>query len=360
MPNASRHTRQPLGVILNGGLGTRLRPITPGLPKALVPVLNRPLIDYSIEYLVRLGLREIAIVVSPGDQESARRAVAVAPAGVALHVVVQFEANGIGAAVSCVGPLLDERVVVVLAADTLLIGDTGDHLGAFTASSAGAGLVLAPVPDPRSFGVAVLDGARVVELEEKPEIPRSNLALVGLWLLAASAVERVRTNPVINSKGESDLTATVAELLAEQHEVLGWVTDGEWLDAGTVEGFLLTHRRMLLDLESCGQFDQGNNCHVTGVLAVGERVSAVGSRLDGPVLLGAGVRLSDAEVRDSVVCDGATVEQARLERCVVLPGAHVRGGHYRDVVITAAGDVGGPGAASVVLPAAFRERLAGA
>ncbi len=360
MPMKSRHTRQPLGVILNGGLGTRLRPITPGLPKALVPVLNRPLIDYSIEYLVKLGLREIAIVVSPGDQESARRAVAVAPAGVAIHVVIQFAANGIGAAVSCVGPLLDERVVVVLAADTLLVGDRGDHLNAFTAANAGVGLVLAHVEDPRAFGVAVLDGARVVELEEKPQTPRSNLALVGLWLLAAEAVHRVRTHPVINAKGESDLTATIAELLAAQHEVLGWVTDGEWLDAGTVEGFLLAHRRMLLDLEPRGQLDPPSDCQVTGVLAVGERVSAAGSRLGGRVLLGTGVRLHGADIRDSVVCDGAMVEHAHLERCVVLPGARVSGGDYRDVVITAAGDVGGPGANAAVMPAAIQDRLAGA
>lgn len=335
-------TRAPLGVILNAGLGTRLRPVTPALPKALVPVLNRPLIDYSIEYLLGLGLREIAIVVSPGDEATATRAREVAPEGVTIRIAVQEEPRGIGHAVTSVGELLDDRVVVVLAADTLLVGDDGGYLQQFVSSNAAAGLVLCPVKDPRAFGVAILEGARIVALEEKPAKPRSNLALVGIWLLRASAIERLREHPVINGKGEADLTATIAQLLSEGAEVQGWQTSGEWLDAGTVEGLLGCHSRLLLDLQAQGEVPEG--CSVDGVVALPPSATASRSHFSGQVLLGNDTSVEGCEIADSVVCDGASVVNTRLVRCLVLPGASVRGGMFEDVVITAAGEIAGPGA----------------
>jgi glucose-1-phosphate thymidylyltransferase len=342
MPGLSG-ARPPLGVILNGGLGTRLQPITPELPKALVPVANRPLIDYSIEYLLSLGIREIAIVVRPDDEASGARALEVAPSSVPISVVTQAEANGIGGAVTAVGAALDGRTVAVLAADTLLLGDQGGYIEEFEAANAAAGLVLAPVEDPRSFGVAVLEGARVVDLEEKPAEPRSNLALVGLWLLGPDAVEEVRARPFINAKGESDLTATIARMLSGGKHVVGWETQGTWLDAGTVEGLLGIHSRMLQELEP-GDATLAEGCTTEGVVSVGRGVTALDSRLVGPVLIGNEVHVVGSQVRQSVIGHGAVLRDCQLERCVVLPGAQLEGVRYRDVVITRSGQIGGPGA----------------
>ncbi|MSP21914.1 MAG: sugar nucleotidyltransferase [Dehalococcoidia bacterium] len=342
MPDTTPGKRAPLGVILNAGLGTRLRPITPALPKALVPVLNRPLIDYSMEFLTSLGIRDIVLVVSPVDVATSARAYEVVPPGVEVHVAIQHEARGIGDAVVSVGKHLDNRDVAVLAADTLLIGDTARYTDWFAASDAAAGLVLAPVENPRAFGVAILEGDRVVDLEEKPAQPRSNLALVGLWLLGAPAIERLRSNPVINGKGESDLTATIAAMLAEGATVLGWHTTGAWLDAGTVDGFLDAHARLLAPMGASGSV-LGDSV-ITGALAAGVGSEAHRSKLTGPVLLGDGTRIDDSMLAWSVIGDGARVRGARLERCVVLPGAVVDGGSYHDVVFTAAGEVAGPGA----------------
>lgn len=342
VPDSHPGRRAPLGVILNAGLGTRLRPITPALPKALVPVLNRPLIDYSMDFLTSLGLGEIVLVVSPGDDATELRAREVAPPGVEVHVAIQEDARGIGDAVVSAGALLDGRNAVVLAADTLLIGDRERYVERFETSSAAAGLVLAPVEDPRAFGVAVLEGDHVVDLDEKPEQPRSNLALVGLWLLGAEAIARLRTDPVINAKGESDLTATIAAMLAEGADVRGWCTTGAWLDAGTVEGLLDAHKRLLAALGASGRL--AGNATVTGALAVGVGAEATGSHLVGPLILGTDTCIEDSVVAWSVLGDGAKVRGARLEHCVVLPGAVVLGGSYRDVVFTATGEMVGPGA----------------
>lgn len=336
-------------MILNAGLGTRLRPVTPSLPKALVPVMNRPLIDYAVELLQRLGVAEIAVVVSPGDSATLEQARAAAGAGTAVHEAIQAEPRGIGDAAIAPGALLDGRNVAVLAADTLLIGDEGDYLASFAASGAVAGLVLGPVEDPRAFGVAVLEGDRVTDLEEKPAEPRSNLALVGLWLLAPAAIERLRAQPIINAKGESDLTATIGALVSEGADVRGWQADGRWLDAGTVENLLETHQQLLATIEACGS--PGDDCQASGVVALQQGAIARRSRLQGPVMLGASAVVEDCELAGSVVGVGAVLRGVQLEGCVVLPGARLEGGSYRNVVITEAGEIGGPGAESGTLGA---------
>ena len=209
--------REPLGVVLTAGLGTRLRPITPATPKPLVPLLNRPLIVYALDLLASLGLREIAVVVGPEDTTTAEVARSHAPPGVEVSEAVQHEPNGPGDAVASVGAALEERTVAVLAVDTVLSGADPELLRALRGVGRDRRAAAAGRRGPaRLRGRAARGRADRGPRGRRPEQPRSNLALVGLWLLAPEAVERVRTNPYINAKGESDLTATVAALLGEE------------------------------------------------------------------------------------------------------------------------------------------------
>ena len=339
--------REPLGVVLTAGLGTRLRPITPNTPKPLVPLLNRPLIVYALDLLASLGLREIAVVVGPEDATTAEVARSHAPPGVVVFEAVQHEPNGPGDAVASVGDALEDRTVAVLAVDTVLSGADPELLRRFEESGATAGLLLQAVEDPRAFGVALLEGDRIVDLEEKPEQPRSNLALVGLWLLAPEAVGRVRTNPFINAKGESDLTATVAVLLEEGRDLRGWTLDGEWLDGGTLEGLLHAQSRLLPDIEggdSSALAASGNE--VSGAVGVAEGARVRESRIAGPALIGARAAVEGCSLAETVVGANAAIEDAELVRALVEPGARLSGGSYADVVVTAAGEVAGPGLAT--------------
>ena len=320
---------EPLGVVLTAGLGTRLRPLTPATPKPLVPLLNRPLIAYSLDVMRHLGLREVAVVTGPEDDQTRRYVANHAPPDVLVSIAVQREPRGPGDAVAAVGDALDGRTVVVLAVDTVLTGVDPRLLDGFEASATTAGLLLQAVADPSAFGVAVLDGDRVVDLEEKPERPRSDLALVGLWALAPAAVERVRTDPYINAKGESDLTATVAAMLAEGSDVRGWLLDGEWLDGGTLEGLLHAQSRLLARADEA--------------VDVARDADVAGSRLRNPVIVGHGARVEASDLAEVVVGDGATLEGVTLRRSLVAPGATLRGGDYADIVVTPAGEVCGPG-----------------
>ena len=333
---------EPLGVVLTAGLGTRLQPLTPATPKPLVPLLNRPLIAYALDLMGELGLHEIAVVVGPEDEVTGAYTRAHAPAGLAASVAVQHEARGPGDAVAAVGTALEGRTVVVLAVDTVLTRVDAGLLDGFEASGVISGLLLQPVEDPRTFGVAVLEGRRIVDLEEKPAEPRSDLALVGLWVLAPAAVERVRTNPDINAKGESDLTATVATMLDEGGEVRGWVLDGEWLDGGTLGGLLHAQSRLLPGIS--GSVVEATDSELSGAIEAAGDAAIAGSTVRGPALIGADARIEGSSLDEVVVGAGAELVDVELRRALVAPGATLRGGSYADVVVTPAGEVGGPGA----------------
>ena len=312
-------------MILTGGLGTRLHPLTLGLPKALIPILNRPLIAYGVDLLVAAGIREIVVVVAGTDGRTGPAAVAAAPAGVRISVGVQPEPRGSGDAVVCAGAALDGRRVVVLAVDTLLRGSLAPHVQAFMRGDVDAWLVLHPTDRPTEMGIALLEGERVIDLEEKPEHPRSNLALCGVWMLAPSAIERLRTAPVINAQGESDLTRTVGAMLADGYAIAGRELEGYWFDVGTIRSLLTTQAILLSEADHA------------------ERTDLVIERSDiaEPVLIGPGTLIEDATLGPNVVVGaGCVLRHVRLRDALVAPGATLE--HFEDahVVVSGTGAIG--------------------
>lgn len=312
-------------MILTGGLGTRLRPLTLDLPKALVPILNRPLIAYGIDLLAEAGVREIVVVVAGSDSRTGPVAIAAAPRGVRVSVAVQPEPRGSGDAVTSAGVALDGRHVVVLAVDTLLRGSIRPQVAAFLASDVDAWLVLHHTDRPTEMGIALLEGDRVVDLEEKPARPRSTLALCGVWMLAPAAVERLRANPVINIGGEADLTRTVAAMLADGHRIGGRELDGYWLDVGTIPSLLTTQAILL---------DEADHQEKTDLII--ER-----SDIEEPVLIGQATLIEDATLGPNVVIGaGCVLRHVRLRDALVAPGATLEHVDEAHVVVTAAGEVG--------------------
>ena len=336
--------RPPLGVLLTGGRGTRLQPLTPALPKSLVPLLDRPLVAHGLALLAELGLREIVVVVGGDDALTGPAALRHAPDGVAVRVAVQAQPRGPGDALACVGDALEGRVVVVLAVDTVLRGhDLLRQLSAFERSGAVGWLPLHETDRPREMGIAELAdggrGERIVTLEEKPAAPRSNLACVGVWMLAPAAVARVRGDPVINARGESDLTATVAALLREGHVVGGARVPGRWLDTGSLGALLATQAALLGELTPGPPF-VAPGCELTGVVRSLDGATVAASRLVGPLLIASAARIDGCELGpDVVVGEGAVLSGVTLRHALVAPGAHLEGGVYECVVVTSDGVV---------------------
>jgi len=310
-------------VILTGGRGTRLQPLTPAIPKALIPLLNRPLIAYSLDLLASAGIDEIVIVVGGDHEGVAEAARKLAPPGVTVSVAEQAAPLGIGDAVTSVGAALDGRSVVVLAVDTHVSGEIRSAVDAFDAAAADAGLILHPTDRPHEMGIATLEGDRIVDLVEKPQEPRSDLAAVGIWMLGPATVDRLRTNPFIRpSDGETDLTGTIGEMVTEGADVRGWRLDGEWLDTGTLSSLLATQSHYL-----------AANADPSPPLAK--------DTINGPVLIGADVTIENCEIGPNVVIgDHAVLRSARLRDALVVARASIDGGEHAHVVVTASGEIG--------------------
>jgi glucose-1-phosphate thymidylyltransferase len=305
---------RPIVVILTGGKATRLRPLSYELPKALVPVLNRPLISYSLERIAETTVREVHVVVMPGDDRTEVSARESAPAGITIEVAVQPVPNGPGDALAQVPRAsLRGHHVAVIAADALLHG--GDLRGQFeswVSEPVDAWLPLAPTDVPKSMGIAQLDGERITEFIEKPEHPQGNLASPAWWLLGPGAVDRILDDPVINQKGELEISGTLTAMIDEGRPVGGRLFDGEWLDTGTLAALLGTQARLLRERESS--------------VLIAPDADVEGCELGPNVVVGAGCRLR-----------GVTLSNA-----LVAAGAHLEGIEDSGIVVTPSGEIGRP------------------
>lgn len=297
----------PLGVILTGGRATRLRPLSDDTPKSLIPLLNRPLLAYSMDLLAEAGLREIVVVVGASDTRTQRAAEVFAPPGVTVSIAVQHEPKGSGDALTSVGDALEGRHVVVAAVDTILRGELRPHVDAFMGSGMDAWFVLHETDRPRDMGIVVLEGDRVVHLEEKPAEPRSNLALVGIWMVAPGVVAEMRRAPMVSPRGEVELSGTLSVMHERGQPMGGSVFTGDWLDAGTLPALLATQEALL-----------------------GER---------------RWLMAPDAEVLDSdlgpnvVVGYGASLRNVTLEHALVAAGAVLHDVEASHVIVTRDGEI---------------------
>jgi glucose-1-phosphate thymidylyltransferase len=291
------------GLILSGGKGTRLRPITHTSAKQLVPVANKPVLFYGIEAMAEAGIEEIGIIIAPETgAEIERVAGDGARFGVRITYILQDEPLGLAHAVLTAEPFLGESPFVMYLGDNLLQGGITDLVAAFREHEPDALILLTPVADPENYGVAELAAApagetgRVVRLVEKPPEPATDLALVGVYMFTGQVHEAARAIEP-SARGELEITDAIQRLLdsglrVEPHIVRGW-----WKDTGRLEDMLEANRLILDNMTE----------RIEGEL--------IDSRVDGRVVIEAGARLERTTVRGPAII-GA---DARLTDCYVGP-----------------------------------------
>jgi len=311
------------GLILSGGKGTRLRPITHTSAKQLVPVANKPVLFYGLEALADAGIRDIGIVV--GDtQAEIRAAVGDGSAwGVRVTYIEQDAPRGLAHAVLISESFLGDEPFVMYLGDNLLKHSIARFVQEFEREKPAAQILLARVPDPQMFGVAELQGGRVVRLVEKPKKPTSDLALVGVYMFGKAVFESVkRIKP--SARNELEITEAIQDLIDRGLEVRPHIVEGWWKDTGKLEDLLEANRLILdtIDRRSEGTVDADSR--VEGKVIVGRGATIERSVVRGPVIIGADAHVSGAYIGPfTAIGNGVELKDTEIEHSIVLEGAKI-------------------------------------
>ena len=312
------------GLILAGGAGTRLRPITHTSAKQLVPVANRPVLFYGIEAMAHAGIDEVGIIIAPETGDEIREATGDGSQfGVQITYIVQDEPAGLAHAVLTAEPFLGVDPFVMYLGDNLLQGGIDDLVAAFRANGPDALILLTPVPDPEHFGVAELDGDRVVALAEKPAQPRTNLALVGVYMFTALIHDAARAiDP--SPRGELEITDAIQYLVDSGRRVEPHVVKGWWKDTGRLEDMLAANR-LVLDTISTRVEGELIDSQIDGRVIVEAGARLERSSVRGPAIIGAGAQLTDAYIGPyTAIGDNCIIDGAEVEHSILLGGSEVR------------------------------------
>jgi glucose-1-phosphate thymidylyltransferase len=310
------------GLVLSGGAGTRLRPITHTSAKQLVPVANKPVLFYGLESLRDAGVREVGIVVGDTHAEIEAAVGDGSQFGLRVTYIRQDAPLGLAHAVLTAEHFLGDSPFVMYLGDNLLRDGIQDLVAAFRAGDADAMILLQRVPNPQSYGVAELADGRVVRLVEKPAEPKSDLALVGVYMFTPAILAAAKAiNP--SARGELEITDAIQYLIdqglrVDPSEVTGW-----WKDTGKLEDMLEANRLILDVLEP--RIDgtlEGSTIEGRVVLEAGARL--INSSVRGPAIIGAGALVEDAYVGPySAISTGVVIRRAEVEHSIFLEDSRV-------------------------------------
>jgi glucose-1-phosphate thymidylyltransferase len=330
-------------LILSGGRGTRLRPITYTGAKQLVPVVNKPILWYGIEQIVAAGITDIGIIVSPETGDAIRSITGDGTLfGAKITYICQESPDGLAHAVKVARPFLGNSPFLMYLGDNLIRDDLVSFVDKFNQQSLDALILLKQVPNPTAFGVAVLnDRGQVTRLIEKPQQPPSDFALVGVYLFAP-IVHQVIESLKPSTRGELEITDAIQCLVDAGRHVMAQPLQGWWLDTGKKDDLLAANQIILdetIGSEIAGQVDESTQ--ISGRVRIGEGTKVINSTIRGPVAIGENcyiencfigsyssianhVRLVDVEMDHSVVLEGAVIEELHQRIVDSLIGRRAR------------------------------------
>lgn len=313
------------GLILSGGKGTRLRPLTYTSAKQLVPVANKPVLFYGIESIVEAGIRDVAIVVGETGAEIRAAVGDGSRFGARITYIEQDAPRGLAHAVMIAEEFMAGDPFVMYLGDNLIAGGITSLVDEFRELGANAEILLAEVPNPEQFGVAELaESGKVRRLVEKPAEPRSNLALVGVYMFDHHVFESVhRIRP--SARGELEITDAIQDMVERGLDVHPHVVRGWWKDTGKLEDMLEANRIVLETLEAKRRGDLPDGSRIEGRVELGRGVTIVDSLIRGPVVIGDGVRIEHAFVGPyTAIGDGCTIVRCEIENSIVMEGSELR------------------------------------
>lgn len=310
---------QPIAVIPVAGVGSRLKPHTHTVPKALINVAGKPMLAHILDELLKIGVTEAVFVV--GHMGDRIREYVESRYKIKAHYVEQMERKGLGHAVFLTRDIVGDRPTLIVLGDTIFRADFQGVLNAGVST-----IGVKEVEDPRRFGVAEVQDGVITKLVEKPEHPVSRLAVVGIYFIAHGNSLFTALDTVINekkqmTKGEFQLTDAL-ELMIQRGEKLGVFPVDGWYDCGKTETLLATNRD-LLDMD--GKDTQIEGSVIIGPVAI-DPTAVIKNSIIGPYAsIASGAIVKNAVVRNSILNEDSQVEEALLESSLIGENAIVKG-----------------------------------
>jgi glucose-1-phosphate thymidylyltransferase len=311
-------------LILSGGTGSRLRPLTYTSAKQLVPVANKPVLFYGIEAMAAAGITEVGIIIAPQTGDEIRAAAGDGSQfGVSITYIEQDAPLGLAHAVLTAEPFIGEDPFVMYLGDNLLRNGITNLVEEFRTNQPDALILLTPVDDPEHYGVAELEGDRVTRLVEKPKDPPSDLALVGVYMFTNSIFDAGKAIKP-SGRGELEITDAIQHLVDSGLRVDSHVVHGWWKDTGQVQDMLDANRLILDDIEEHHGGDERDS-RVEGRVYVSEGAVVERSTIRGPAIIGRGARVVDSYVGPyTAIGDDVVIESSEVEHSIVLAGSAIR------------------------------------
>src|SRR5438445_5732562 len=310
-------------LVLAGGEGSRLRPLTHTSAKQLIPVAGTPILFHAHEAIRDAGIKDVGIVIgSTGDE--IREAVADGSAwGIRVTYIPQDAPLGLAHAVLTAAEFVRGQPFLVYLGDNVLLEGVARFVDEFERNRPDAQIFLARVPEPERFGVAVLEGDRVVRLVEKPKVHVSDLALVGVYLFDDSILQAAATLEP-SRRGEYEITEAIQWLIDHGKTVRAEMGNGWWKDTGRPADLLEANRVMLSVLASAVEGGVDEASTLEGVVAVAPGAQIVRSRIRGPVAIGPETRVEDSDVGPNVSIerDGRVI-RSTVEDSIVMEGCTI-------------------------------------
>jgi len=305
-------------LVLSGGKGTRLRPLTYSGAKQLVPLANKPVLFYVLEDIVAAGITDIGLVVGDTADQIQEAVGSGERFGARVTYIRQDSPAGLAHAVKIAREYLGPDRFVMYLGDNFIEAGIREYVQDFAASTACASILLHDVPNPQQFGVAELREGRVVHLEEKPAQPRSRLALVGIYLFDPTihtAVESIRPS----GRGELEITDAISWLVDRGHDVQARVVEGWWIDTGKMEDMLDANRLVLERLGPANEGSVSDDSVLQGTVIIRAGATVTHSRLRGPLIIGENATIEESYIGPfSAIGSGCTIRGSEIEHSIIM------------------------------------------
>jgi glucose-1-phosphate thymidylyltransferase len=309
------------GLILSGGKGTRLRPLTYTSAKQLVPVANKPVLFYGIEALADAGIKDIGIVVGDTHLEIKAAVGDGSRWGAKVTYIEQDAPRGLAHAVKISQHFIGNDPFVMYLGDNLLNRGITEFVDQFVKEKPAAQILLTPVPDPQMFGVAELKDDKVTRLVEKPKEPKSNLALVGVYMFGPEIFTSVN-NIKPSFRNELEITDAIQDLIDRGLRVMPHLVSGWWKDTGKLEDMLEANRLILETLAPKVEGHVDTASRIEGTVVVDKTATIQNSVIRGPAIIGPGAKIINGYVGPfTSIGKDVEINKSEIEHSIVLEGA---------------------------------------